>query len=66
MPLAAAALQFPLAHPAVLSVIPGMATPDQVADAMGWLDIIIPDALWSDLRREGLIRADAPATREAA
>jgi D-threo-aldose 1-dehydrogenase len=66
VPLAAAALQFPLAHPAVLSVIPGMATPDQVADAMGWLDIIIPDALWSDLRGEGLIRADAPATREAA
>ncbi|WP_454715961.1 aldo/keto reductase [Caulobacter segnis] len=66
VPLAAAALQFPLAHPAVLSVIPGMSTPDQVADATRWLDMTIPDALWSDLRGEGLIRADAPATRAAA
>ncbi|WP_454759886.1 aldo/keto reductase [Caulobacter segnis] len=66
VPLAAAALQFPLAHPAVLSVIPGMSTPDQVADATRWLDTTIPEALWSDLRGEGLIRADAPATRAAA
>ena len=66
VPLAAAALQFPLAHPAVLSVIPGMATPDQVTDATHWLDMTIPDALWSDLRGEGLIRTDAPATRAAA
>jgi len=66
--LAAAALQFPLAHPAVRSVIPGIATPDQVADATRWLDVAIPPALWSDLRSEGLIRADAPvpATRAAA
>nr|WP_295106117.1 aldo/keto reductase [uncultured Caulobacter sp.] len=66
VPLAAAALQFPLAHPAVLSVIPGMVTPDQVADATLWLDMTIPAALWSDLRSEGLIRIDAPATRAAA
>lgn len=66
VPLAAAALQFPLAHPAVLSVIPGVATPDQVIDATRWLKMTIPDALWSDLRREGLIRADAPAVGEAA
>lgn len=68
VPLAAAALQFPLAHPAVLSVIPGMATPAQVADATRWLDVAIPHTLWSDLRSEGLVRADAPvpATRAAA
>ncbi len=68
IPLAAAALQFPLAHPAVLSVIPGMATSAQVADATYWSSLAIPDGLWSDLRREGLIRADAPvpATRAAA
>ena len=67
-PLAAAALQFPLAHPAVLSVIPGMATPAQVADAIRWLDVAIPPALWADLRSEGLVRADAPipAARAAA
>jgi D-threo-aldose 1-dehydrogenase len=68
VPLAAAALQFPLAHPAVLNVIPGMATPDQVSDATRWLDVVIPHTLWSDLRSEGLVRADAPvpATRAAA
>lgn len=60
VPLAAAALRFPLAHPAVLSVIPGLATPDQVTDASHWMDLEIPDGLWSDLRAEGLIRAEAP------
>lgn len=60
VPLAAAALQFPLAHPAVLSVIPGMATAAQVVDATHWLSLVIPAALWSDLRSQGLIRADAP------
>jgi D-threo-aldose 1-dehydrogenase len=60
VPLAAAALQFPLAHPAVLTVLPGMATPDQVTDATRWLQVTIPDALWSDLKREGLVQADAP------
>jgi D-threo-aldose 1-dehydrogenase len=65
VPLAAAALQFPLAHPAVLSVIPGMSTSGQVADATRWLDMVIPDALWSDLRGEGMIRADAPARAAA-
>lgn len=66
--LAAAALQFPLAHPAVLSVIPGMATPAQVTDAARWLDVSIPPTLWSDLRSAGLVRADAPvpAARAAA
>lgn len=60
VPLAAAALQFPLGHPAVLSVIPGMASASQVSDATSWLDFPIPDALWSALRAEGLVRADAP------
>ena len=61
VPLAAAALQFPLAHRAVTSVIPGMATPGQVADAVAWLAVDIPQALWDTLRAEGLLRADAPA-----
>lgn len=60
VPLAAAALQFPLAHPAVLSVIPGMATPDQATQAVNWMERAIPDALWADLRTQGLVRADAP------
>ncbi|MGR4863462.1 aldo/keto reductase [Caulobacter sp. LARHSG274] len=61
VPLPAAALQFPLAHPAVASVIPGMASPAQVAQAQAWLATPVPDALWDDLRTQGLLRTDAPA-----
>ncbi|PLR21936.1 pyridoxal 4-dehydrogenase [Caulobacter zeae] len=68
VPLAAAALQFPLAHPAVASVIPGMASPAQVADAIAWMETPLPAALWSDLRAEGLLHpgAPTPASRAAA
>jgi D-threo-aldose 1-dehydrogenase len=60
VPLAAAALQFPLAHPQVVSVIPGMNSPAQVAQAVALMDTTIPAALWRDLQNRGLIRADAP------
>ncbi|MEM9010976.1 MAG: aldo/keto reductase [Pseudomonadota bacterium] len=60
VPLAAAALQFPLAHPQVISVIPGVRSPDEVARAMATFAHPIPAALWSDLREAGLLRADAP------
>ena len=60
VPLAAAALQFPLAHPQVLSVVPGMGTPDQVRQAVDHVRRAIPPALWTDLRSAGLIRPDAP------
>lgn len=60
VPLAAAALQFPLAHPAVISVIPGMGAAGQVAEAAAWMATPIPAGLWDDLRAQGLLRADAP------
>jgi D-threo-aldose 1-dehydrogenase len=59
-PLAAAALQFPLAHPQVVSVIPGLSSPKQVRQALAWAAHAIPDALWDDLRGEGLLHPDAP------
>lgn len=62
-PLAAAALQFPSAHPQVVSVIPGLSSPDQVRQALAWADHAIPDALWDDLRGEGLLHPDAPTPR---
>ncbi len=58
--LPAAALQFPLAHPQVASVIPGTRTPEEFAQLLAWRDTRIPAALWSDLKAEGLLRADAP------
>ncbi len=60
VPLAAAALQFPLAHPSVASVIPGMASADQVNANRRLFDTLIPPALWSDLRAEGLLHPAAP------
>lgn len=60
VPLAAAALQFPLAHPQVASVVPGMGSVGQVDDALALIAQRIPAALWVDLRDAGLIRRDAP------
>jgi D-threo-aldose 1-dehydrogenase len=60
VPLAAAALQFPLAHPAVAAIIPG---PRSVAEFAANLELLrrpIPAALWPDLRRAGLLHLDAP------
>lgn len=62
-PLAAAALQFPLAHPQVVSVIPGLSNPAQVRQACSWAAHAIPDALWDDLRGEGLLHPQAPTPR---
>jgi D-threo-aldose 1-dehydrogenase len=55
-----AALQFVLGHPAVVSVIPGANSPEQVRANAALLGAPIPPALWSDLKSEGLLRPDAP------
>ena len=60
VPLAAAALQFPLHHPLVASVIPGAFRPEQVAENVRNVAHPIPAALWAELKQEGLIRPDAP------
>ncbi len=57
-----AALQFPLQHPSVMSVIPGGQRPAEVESNRALLDTRIPAALWADLKKEGLMRADAPTT----
>lgn len=58
--LKAAALQFPLAHPAVASVIPGAATPEQVEQNAELIRVDIPADLWAELKHAGLIPAGAP------
>ena len=60
VPLPAAALQFPLGHPAVASVIPGASSPAQQARNVEWFQTPIPAALWAELKHEGLLRSDAP------
>jgi D-threo-aldose 1-dehydrogenase len=58
--IAAAALQFPLAHPAVASVVTGMRNIDEVAANLGHCQAAIPSDFWDELKRERLIAADAP------
>jgi len=60
VPLAAAALQFPLAHPAVRSVIPGARSADEVRQNLALLRVPIPPSLWQDLSAAGLLHPDAP------
>ena len=60
VPLAAAALQFPLAHPLVASVIPGLDSPRRVEQALALYRHPIPEALWEDLKAKALLRQDAP------
>jgi D-threo-aldose 1-dehydrogenase len=59
-PLAAAALQFPLGHPIVASVIPGAISRKQVAQNLAAFNHPIPTDLWGELKHERLLRADAP------
>ncbi|MCX7287066.1 MAG: aldo/keto reductase [Rhodobacterales bacterium] len=58
--LAAAALQFPLLHPAVVSVIPGAVSAAQVAQNAANMAMIIPGELWEDLKMQGLIDPMSP------
>lgn len=55
-----AAFQFPLRHPTVVSVIPGGQGVAEMDGNLAAAGARIPDALWADLRAEGLLRADAP------
>jgi len=61
VPPVAAALQFPLAHPAVAAIIPGPRSVPEFAANLELLRHPIPTALWADLRQAGLLHPDAPA-----
>ena len=60
VPLPAAALQFPLTHPAVCNVLPAPRSPAELDGIMDWWTIRIPDALWSTLAQEGLLAPGTP------
>lgn len=55
-----AAIRFVLAHPAIVSIIPGTRTPAQLADNLAGLARTIPSDFWAELKHEGLLRIDAP------
>jgi D-threo-aldose 1-dehydrogenase len=60
VPLAAAALQFPLAHPVVAAIIPGPRTAAEFVENLPLITMKIPSGLWSDLRGENLLHPSAP------
>jgi D-threo-aldose 1-dehydrogenase len=60
VPLVAAALQFPLAHPAVAAILPGPRNVDEFEVNAKLVQYPIPPALWADLRNAELLHPDAP------
>ncbi len=60
VPLPAAALQFPIAHPAVPTIIPGGRTVEQFQGSIDLIEYSIPADFWAELKAEGHIREDAP------
>jgi D-threo-aldose 1-dehydrogenase len=60
VPMAAAALQFIIAHPVVVSVIPGGQNVKETRQNAEMLDVSIPAMFWQDVRAAGLIHPSAP------
>ena len=58
--LAAAALQFPLAHDLVSTVIPGMGSARRVGQTTELFNEDIPAGFWSDLKSAGFLEAEVP------
>jgi D-threo-aldose 1-dehydrogenase len=62
VPLRAAAIQFPLAHPAVRSLIAGVRRVEHLDEYPDLMRRTLPADLWAELRSEGLIPAEAPVS----
>ncbi|TKA08175.1 aldo/keto reductase [Actinacidiphila oryziradicis] len=60
VPLRAAALRFPFAHPAVVSAVVGAAGPAEVRDNATMFSYPVPGGLWAALVERGLLGADLP------
>ncbi|MFI0979205.1 aldo/keto reductase [Streptomyces sp. NPDC021093] len=55
VPLRAAALAYPALHPAVASVLVGLRSAAEAADAAAMAAVDVPEELWDELRAEGLL-----------
>ncbi|MDO6693120.1 aldo/keto reductase [Aliiglaciecola sp. 3_MG-2023] len=62
--LAAAALQFPLAHPAVASVIPGLGNISRIQKTIELFQQTIPSEFWQSLQQAGLLDENAPIPKQ--
>ncbi|GIW35598.1 aldo/keto reductase [Meiothermus sp.] len=60
VPLKAAAIQFPLGHPAVVSVLTGARSGQELEENLQMFETPLPASLWEDLIAEGLLGQDVP------
>jgi D-threo-aldose 1-dehydrogenase len=60
VPLAAAALRFPLGHPAVTSVVVGCRDRAEVLANADLVRRPVPEAFWAELKAEALLPKGAP------
>jgi D-threo-aldose 1-dehydrogenase len=60
VPIKAAAIQFPLGHPAVACVVVGCRSVAQLDDSIAMFELEIPPAMWRELKHEGLLDPDSP------
>ena len=60
IPLAAAAIQFPLAHPNVAAVIPGAKSPEEPKENHQHMNTVVPSEVWQKMKSEGLLDESAP------
>ncbi len=60
VPVKAAALQFPLAHPAVVCVLTGCRSVAELQENIELFELALPPALWPALQAKGLLHEAAP------
>jgi len=60
VPLPAAAIQFPFAHPAIAQILTGARSAAEIAENLRLMTLAIPNELWQELREMKLIDVDAP------
>jgi D-threo-aldose 1-dehydrogenase len=56
----AAALQFPLAHPASVTIVSGARNGAQLSSNIEWFEQEIPTEFWSELKKRGVVAEGAP------
>jgi D-threo-aldose 1-dehydrogenase len=66
VPLGAAAIQFPLGHRAITTIVAGFTRKSEVDTNLAWLRMPVPPDLWSELKSEGLLPAHAPVPEDVA
>ncbi|MEY2426877.1 MAG: D-threo-aldose 1-dehydrogenase [Actinomycetota bacterium] len=58
--LAAAAMRFPLGHPAIETVLVGMRSPEEIVANATAFDVQIPPEMWAELKADGLLPTHIP------